>query len=79
MAATTWPGSGGATGWTRSVTYDSRSRGSDAARRLSRTVMSSNSSSDWNDRLRPARARTAGESVDEVLAADRDRAAGAPA
>ena len=62
IAATTSPGSGGSTGCTRSRRYDNRSRGSDAARRLSSTVESSNSSSDWNDRDNPARTRLAGES-----------------
>ena len=61
IAATTSPGSGGSTGYTRSRRYDQRSRGSDAARRLSRTVESSNSSRDWNDREIPTRTRLAGE------------------
>ena len=57
IAATTSPGSGGATGMDEVAQVRQRSRGSDAARRLSSTVASSNSSSDWNERLTPARAR----------------------
>jgi hypothetical protein len=41
----------------RFVKYAPRSCGSDAARRLSRTEMSSNSSSDWKERAIPARER----------------------
>ena len=39
------------------------SRGSEAARRLSRTVESSNSSSDWNERPRPRRERRVADSL----------------
>ena len=60
-ARTTSGGSGGLIGQMRSSRYERRSCGSAATLRFSNTVESSNSSSDWNDRARPARARfTAG-------------------
>ena len=57
IARTTSGGSFGLTGHTRSRTYERRSCGSAATLRFSNTVESSNSSSDWNDRATPARAR----------------------
>ena len=55
-----------------------RSRGSEAARRLSSTVASSNSSSDWNERLSPARARFVGDSGRQLLAVEAHRAGRRP-
>ena len=57
MAATAAECSGGSAGHTSPVSPESQSRWSDAVRRFSNTVRSSNSSSDWNDLDTPARAR----------------------
>ena len=70
MAATTSPGNTGATGYSRSRRYEMRSRGSEAARRLSSTVASSKSASDWNDRLSPALALRTGTDANQFDAVE---------
>ena len=63
-ARTTSGGSGGLIGQIRSIRYERRSCGSAATLRFSNTVESSNSSSDWNDRAKPARARFTADCFD---------------
>ena len=70
----------GGRGQKRSVTHDSReARRSLPARMFSSTLTSSNSSSDWNERRSPSRARWVAFEPLDAAAVERDRAAGRPA